>query len=187
MSSTTNSSIESPLVGDVDRGTVFIVLVAIFGFVSIATTGMRLTWRTLNRQLGLDDFFIGLASALLVAQMVFNGLEYRSGFGRHIHYLSESQSLAALKWNYMSQFFLFVVVCMTKVSICLFVLRIKNSGWLKWCLYSLMAGLGVTTLLCEIILFAQCRPIHAFWNRKSGTCWNPAIYNDVIWIQVGRY
>lgn len=182
---------EAPLArppdGDIDRGTTWIILLAIFGFIAITTTIIRLYVRTLNRQLGWDDFFIGLAAITLLVQITFNGLSYHSGNGHHGYYLSKSQVQGAEKWNYVSQFLLFLVICVTKISICLFVLRIKKTGWLKRFLYALIAGLVLTTLPCEIILFAQCRPLHAFWDRKSGTCWNPKAYNNAIWVQVGMY
>lgn len=180
-----DSPVPPPDNGDVNRGHVFIVLAAVFGFISTVTTAIRLSMRMVNRQLGWDDFFIGLASVLVLIQCAFNGLEYRSGFGQHIYYLTKSQKLATLKWAYITEFFLFLIICLTKISICLFVLRIKPFGWLKWCLYALMTGLVVSTLLCEIILFAQCQPLHAFWDRISGKCWEPAIYNNAIWAQVG--
>ena len=170
-----------------NRGTACIVLIAVFGFLSIATTAIRIGVRALNHQLGWDDLCIGLASCFYMIQIVFNGLTYRSGYGRHTYYLGEYQTQETLKWNYITEIFLFLVICFTKISICLFVLRIKNARWLRRCLYSLILGLVITTLLCEIILFAQCQPLHAFWNRQSGTCWKPAIYNDAIWVQVGRY
>ena len=49
-----------------------------------------------------------------------------------------------------------------------------------------MAGLVVTTGFCEIVLGAQCQSIYAFWDRSAGTCWDPTIYNNVIWAQVGK-
>lgn len=49
-----------------------------------------------------------------------------------------------------------------------------------------MVGLVATTGVCEVVLFAQCRPIRTFWDRTAGTCWDPAIYNKVIWAQVGK-
>lgn len=180
-----NPSFSRPLNGDVNRGKPFIVLAIVFGFISIITTAVRLGVRTVKHQLGWDDLFIGLASGLLIIQLVFNGLQYHSGDGRHMYYLSDSQSRQALKWGYITEFFLFLIICITKISICLFVLRIKNSGWLKWSLYSLMTGLVITTTSCMIILFAQCQPIHAFWDGNSGKCWNPSIYNNAIWAQVG--
>ena len=180
-----SSAISRPPGGDVDRGNVFIVLAVVFGSISTATTAIRLSMRTVKHQLGWDDFFIGLASSLLVIQVVFNFLQHQSGYGRHVFYLTDSQRSEELKWQYITEFFLFLIIFVTKISICLFVLRIKNSGWLKWCLYSLMTGLVLTTMACEIILFAQCRPMHAYWDGMPEKCWHPAVYNNAIWAQVG--
>lgn len=48
-----------------------------------------------------------------------------------------------------------------------------------------MAGLVLTTLMCEIVLFAQCQPLKAYWNQKPEYCWDPTLYGNFIWGQVG--
>ncbi len=173
--------------GDVDRGTTLIVLAAVLTFFSTITTIMRIFIRAIKHQLGWDDFSITLAILLLLVQLTFTGLEYHAGDGHHVFYLKTSQRVEVVKWNYITEFLLFFIICLTKISICLFILRIKKTGWLKWCLYGLMAGLVVTTLVCEIILFAQCQPIRAWWDRSAGKCWNLAIYNGSIWVQIGTF
>ena len=176
-----------PTGGDVNRGTAFITICAVFGFFSTTTTVIRILVRTLNQQLGGEDLAITFASLLVLIEAVFDGLQYRSGYGRHIFYLSAPQVASTLKWTYMTELFIFPILCLAKMSVCLFVLRIKNTRWLRWCLYSLMAGLIVTTLAGLIILFAECRPIRAYWDSNAGTCWDPAIYNDALWAQVGTF
>lgn len=161
-----------------------IILVIVFGFFSFATTALRIGIRVLNGQQGWDDLTIAISTILLLIQMVFNGLQYHSGFGRHIYYLSKSQMEENLKWSYMTEFFIFIILCMTKVSVCLFILRMKKTEWLECFLYCLLAGLVATTIPCEIVVVAQCQPIHGFWDRR-GTCWNPAMNHNVIWVQVG--
>ena len=177
----------SPPGGDVDRGTTLIVLAAVLTFFSTTTCIIRIFIRAIKHQLGWDDFTITLATLLLLIQLVFTGLEYHAGDGHHVFYLKASQKVEVVKWNYVTEFLLFFIICLTKISICLFILRIKNTGWLKRCLYALMAGLVVTTLVCEVILFAQCQPIHAWWDRSAGKCWNLAIYNGSIWAQIGTF
>lgn len=177
----------SPPGGDVDRGTAFIVLAVVLFSISLTTTIIRVYMRVLQHQLGWDDFTIALATLLELIELVFNGLEYHAGDGHHVFYLKASQVVKIVKWNYVTEFFLFFIICLTKISICLFILRIKNTGWLKWFLYALMAGLVVTTLVCEVILFAQCRPIRTWWDRSAGTCWDLTIYNGSIWAQIGRF
>ena len=176
-----------PSYSDVDRGTTLIVLAAVFTFFSTITTIIRIFIRAVKHQLGWDDFSIALAVILLLIQLTFTGLAYHAGDGHHSIYLKTSQSIAVVKWNYITECLLFLIICLMKISICLFILRIKNTGWLKWCLYTLMAGLILTTLVCEIILFAQCQPIRTWWDRSAGKCWNLAVYNGSIWAQIGMF
>ena len=178
-------TLDAPIGGDVNRGTQFLIIAVIFGTLSIITTAIRITVRIIKRQIGYDDGAISLATGLVMIELVFNGLEYHEGAGRHAFYLSERQRQRSLMWNYVTQYLLFLIICITKIGICLFILRIKNTGWLRWCLYALMAGLVVTTLPCIIILSAQCRPLWALWEPQSGTCWSRDVYNNAIWAQVG--
>ena len=178
---------DNPPDGDVDRGTTLIVLTAVLTCFSTMTTIIRIFVRVIKHQLGWDDFSITSAVILLLIQLIFTGLEYSAGDGHHFFYLKTSQRVESLKWNYVTEILLFFIICLTKISICLFILRIQNTGWLKWCLYTLMAGLVATTLVCEIILFAQCQPLRAWWDPSAGECWNLAIYNGSIWAQIGTF
>lgn len=49
-----------------------------------------------------------------------------------------------------------------------------------------MIGLVVTNGGCVIVLLAKCHPIRGNWDGEVGKCWNPNIYNDIIWVQVGN-
>lgn len=172
--------------GDVNRGPTLIVLCSVMLAFSTVTTAMRIGTRVVNRQLSWDDYTIFIAWTLLLIGTIFNFLELRSGFGRHGYYLTPDRIMSSVKWSWMSQFFLFLILCVTKISISLFVLRIKDTGWLKWTLIALMTGLVATTIPCVVVLLAQCDPVHAFWDRTAGTCWRPEIYANVIWAQVGE-
>ena len=171
--------------GDVTKGTSFIIIVAVLGFFSTTTTVLRLGVRIANRQQGWDDLTIALAMVITWIQAVFDVLQYRAGIGRHAYYLSSTQAIDAIKWGYVETMLFFITVGLTKISICLFILRIKKTGWLKWVLYALMTGIMMTTAAPEIIMFVQCRPMRAFWDRKSGKCWDQTIYNAVIFVHFG--
>ena len=177
-----------PSGGDVNRGASLVILCSVFGFISLTTTLIRVTVRSLSQQLGWDDFAISAATIFLITGEVFNGLSYGAGYGRHTVYLSSKQIQAILKWSFVTQIFLYLVNSITKVSICLYILRIKRTGWLKWSMYALMAGLTITAATCSIVLLAQCRPIYRNWDRTNshGSCWGPNVYQDAIWAQVGK-
>ena len=174
--------------GDVNRGATLVILCGVLGFFSTATTIVRITVRGLSRQLGWDDFTISAAMIFLITGEIFNGIEYHSGYGRHVVYLNPKQIHDILRASWVTQFFLYLVNTLTKVSICLFILRIKRTEWLKWSLFTLMTGLFITAATCLIILLAQCRPIYLNWDRNNphGSCWNPKVYEDAIWAQVGK-
>ena len=177
-----------PSGGDVNRGVTLVVLCGVFGFFSMITTIIRVTVRGLSQQLGWDDFAISAATIFLITGEVFNGLSYGAGYGRHTVYLTSKQIQAILKWSFATQVFLYLVNSITKVSICLYILRIKRTGWLKWSLYALMTGLTITAATCLIILLAQCRPVYRNWDRTNphGSCWEAKVYEDAIWAQVGK-
>ena len=166
-------------------GTSLIIITAVFATISVLTTAIRVGVKAYQRQLKWEDHIILLAMILLLCQTTFNGLQYRWGSGSHIGTLDPDEIMQTLKYVYITEFFLFFVVLFTKASICFFTLRIKNTRNLRYSLYALMGGLVITSGICEIVLGAQCQPIYAFWDRAAGTCWDPKLYNDVIWAQVG--
>ena len=170
-----------------NSGVPLIIVTVIFATLSTVTTSMRLLAKILHRQLQTEDYTLFVAWLLMMVQVIFVGLEYQSGLGSHQGTLSKDQIQTSLKWIYASEFFTFPSVCLTKISICFFVLRIKNTRPLRYGLYTMMTFLIITSLMPLIVLFAQCRPLEAFWNPPAGSCWNFDIYNDIIWVSVGQF
>ncbi|KAL8833983.1 MAG: hypothetical protein Q9170_003985 [Blastenia crenularia] len=104
------NNLEPPAKGDVNRGTSFIIIAALFAALSLITTSVRVAVRSVKRQMGWDDFAISLATILVLVELVFNGLEYKEGAGRHAFYLSKEQQQKSLKWNVFTQYFLFIIM-----------------------------------------------------------------------------
>lgn len=180
-----------PLYTDVplsDRGRTLRIMTAFLGSISIVMIMLRIGFRIAKRILGWDDYVMLLTLALLIPQMAFTFLEIPLGSGAHIATLGVLQITEQLKWVYITELFLFLVLCATKVSICLFVLRLKQTDkFLRWFLYFLMSGLVITTIPVVVVWFAQCQPIHSFWDGNLTTkCWSQTIYNNLIWLQVGK-
>ena len=181
------SKLPPPPDGDVSsRAQALLAVVVVSSTIATASTVLRLAVRSVSRKLGWDDATMALATLLLVIQTVFGGLEYGAGFGRHQYYLTIPAVQTIFKWNFITEVLLFLIIPLTKISICLFVARIKNTGWLKWLLRGLIAGLVITTIVPIVVLLAECQPIYAFWDKTAGTCWNPQILNDVNYVQVGK-
>ena len=169
-----------------NRGTNVLVLTSVFTALSFCTTFVRLLIRKLDRHLGWDDLAISIAVGFTLFALPFTVLAVKDGYGQHSSILSKAQSQNVLKWLFLIEFALFITLPLTKMSICFFILRIKNTGWLKWWLWTMMAGLVLTNLVPIIVLCAQCQPVRAYWDRGAGSCWDAKVYDIAIWIGVGK-
>ena len=171
---------------DDNRGPSVLVLTSIFTILSIAVTAIRVLVRCLQRQFGLDDLTIAAAVFFSFLAWPFTILAVQSGYGQHVSKLTHPQVVEAGKWMFIVQICVFLTLPLTKMSICLFILRIKNYGWLKWFLWALMTLLIVTNVLPLIVLCIQCQPVYAEWDRTAGKCWDPAFFNAAVWAGVGQ-
>lgn len=106
------------------------------------------------------------------------------GIGRHMLYLSQSPELLArlsqaLKLESIAEVLVICSLVFTKISICLFLLRIfgKNKKIWKWGLYSIMAFSIATNLGSVAVIYPSCRPVQKLWNPGlPGTCWRSSAY-----------
>ena len=89
----------------------------------------------------------------------------RAGFGRHIYYLDAAQLMRFKKLNFVSGLFTNFIICLVKLSVALFLLRIGGlRRWLKNLLYATTALQISSTVATIVIIFIQCRPIAGIWD-----------------------
>ncbi|KAF6830301.1 integral membrane protein [Colletotrichum musicola] len=155
---------------DENVGPISVALAAVLTALLIITTGLRIWVRAANRKLGWDDWTILLAAATCIARFAIVVKQAEHGNGRHRVYLSEWDYMMVNMYGWWGQVLLFLAVAFLKVSICLLILRIKDTKALKIMLYILMAGVLVTNLGVVIILIAECQPV-GFWRGASAKCW----------------
>ena len=116
-----------------------------------------------------------------------NILGVRSGVGRHQYYLELNQIIEALKWSQLSRLFFVLVTFFTKVSICLFVIRIPQDRNVSTFLWITIGLLAITNVAWFIEFLAQCRPIAGLWDPTiAANCWNPYIEVDFDYTQGGK-
>ena len=108
-------------------GTIFVVINSIFTTFSLLTTALRFGIKAHRRQLKIEDWTILVAALLLVCQLALLAIAYHAGYGSHMIVLELDEIQQVLKSVYIAEFLLFLVLLFTKVSICLLVLRIKNT------------------------------------------------------------
>lgn len=89
----------------------------------------------------------------------------RAGFGRHIYYLDAAQLIRFKKLNFVSGLFTNLIICLVKLSVALFLLRIGGlRRWLRHSLFTTIALLISSTVATIVIIFVQCRPIAGIWD-----------------------
>lgn len=100
---------------------------------------------------------------------------FASGMGRHIYCLSPQQIMDTAEWSLLAQIFISINLGLTKISVCIFILRLIKTAQRKltrfiWVLMSFI----VATHIVQVVLFIiECRPIEAAWNPLiKGRCFS---------------
>ncbi len=100
------------------------------------------------------------------------------GSGRHTYYLSKEEILQATRWNYAAAPFGIMGLAVPKLAIALFLKRIvgKAKRLRMMFLYFITYASIVLSAIDVVILFLQCNPPHAAWDRSiPHICWSPNV------------
>ncbi|KAL8815452.1 MAG: hypothetical protein Q9223_005401 [Gallowayella weberi] len=108
---------------------------------------------------------INLIGLGFVTAEVFDGL------GRHMYYLQSDQRRRFFIIGWLDWMQTFIAIMFTKISICLFLLRINNDKSNKIFMYSLIAACVLVTALSCFLFLGICRPLRAHWDvGVEGKC-----------------
>lgn len=113
----------------------------------------------------------------------------RSGYGRHIYYLETAQVKRIRKLNFVSGLFTNLIICLVKLSVAIFLLKIGGlRRWLRASLYATIALLVSSTIATVVIIFVQCVPIAGIWDHTvalTAKCLPPSALTDVSYCSTG--
>lgn len=114
---------------DINRGPQILAVCGTLVGLAVAAVSLRVWVRaTITRQLGWDDGLVAAAAAVMLAEMLVIVPEVRHGAGRHVqHIRPASDVVVGLHLNFVTQPLCLVSLCCTKVSVGLFLLRLKPS------------------------------------------------------------
>lgn len=168
-----------------DAGPILLIISIILTILAVATSILRLSVRYGRRILGWDDYTITATAALGLGRTIIQIVSVTRGNGQHRWNLSlkNYQYVNFLTW--LTQLFLFPMLALLKISICLLVLRIKNQKKLRYFLTGVIVGLILTNLLPEIVLLAECSPVDAYWmaEEQDSHCWDSNVRIYSIYLQ----
>ena len=122
--------------------------------------------------------------------MGFVMLEVDYGLGRHVQYLPLDHYEGFLKYNFLDWIQVFVTLALSKISICLFLLRISKFERWRWFLFGLIAFLVVTHVPLTLLYLFQCIPLQKNWQQVMGPvpghCMSKKSVEKIIIVQGGQ-
>ncbi|CAD6591366.1 MAG: hypothetical protein ASARMPRED_005361 [Alectoria sarmentosa] len=154
----------------------FLVVVLIILFLRIVTR----VW--IVHQFWWDDAAIILAVLGTTIGAGLDFVEVNYGFGKHQQFLTPHNLQEFRKYTYGEWIQTFATLMWTKVSICLFLMRLHNSKTLLLPLQCAVAFLLFSNTILTVIWIMQCQPIHAAWDN-SGTCMSREAKEGIILAQ----
>ncbi|KAL8805661.1 MAG: hypothetical protein Q9182_001805 [Xanthomendoza sp. 2 TL-2023] len=152
----------------------FRYLGAAWALVMCATlsTAVR-TWvrGRLTRNMGWDDYNMIIGQIINLIGLGFVTAEVFDGLGRHMYYLQPDQRRRFFIIGWLDWMQTFIAIMFTKISICLFLLRINNDKFNKIFMYTLISACVLVTALSCFLFLGICRPLRAHWDvGVEGKC-----------------
>lgn len=138
-----------------------------------------------------------MANARRVSEQMINAvgmgfvmLEVDYGLGRHVQYLTPDHYEGFLKYNFLDWIQVFITLALSKISICLFLLRISKFERWRWFLFGLIGFLVVTHVPLTLLFMFQCIPLQKNWETVEGAvpghCMSKKAVEKIIIVQGGE-
>ncbi|KAI1330670.1 hypothetical protein F5Y16DRAFT_396162 [Xylariaceae sp. FL0255] len=181
-----NASTRSPAMNS--RGPALIAVSVVTSVAALATCILRYFVQSrLNQTIGWDDYFIGLAMLLGITGVSFTIVEGANIIENSSNPDPGHSTSLSLEYNYLAQPWLNMGATLSKVSMCLLLLRLAGARVRLW--RGVLAVLAVFLLLVNLAFtFAtllQCRPLEKIWNPLvvGGTCWSLGTLQGIGYFQ----
>ena len=124
---------------------------------------------------------------------VFAIFAIHHGLGRHMYYLSLTPDYLIdfaqiIKWQFLAEISTAFSLFFTRVSICLFLLRIFGAiRYWRLILYYAMAFIALMNISSITVIILQCRPLRKNWDPLlQGKCVSPAVVTFATYYNGGE-
>ncbi|KAF3343320.1 hypothetical protein VDGL01_10340 [Verticillium dahliae] len=168
----------TPLPADVNRGPQILGICGAMVGLALVFVVLRVYVRVaIIRKLGWDDHCMIVAMAVMFAEMMVILPQVGYGAGRHVEFIEpKSNVVKGLRLNFVTQPLCLVALCLTKVSVGLFLLRMTTSHGFKKFILVVMVFTVLSATGNLLTVFFQCRPLAYAWDSSipNGQCIPPA-------------
>ena len=132
----------------------------------------------------IDSFLVQVGTTIGAA---LDFVEVHYGFGRPQYYLTSVQLQEFEKYGYGEWIQTFATLMWTKVSICLFLLRIPTTKVLVRPLQAAVVFLVLSNVILTLLWILQCQPVEAAWNTSiKGRCFGRGQKERIIISQASK-
>ncbi|KAK4461305.1 hypothetical protein QBC42DRAFT_347278 [Cladorrhinum samala] len=168
------SSTQADMPPDHNRGPEILATCGSLVAISLLVVSLRMWVRAkMIGTVGADDWTIVAAMVTMFVEMMIIIPEVGYGAGRHVHYIDPPENvIKGLHFNFITQPLCLIGLCLTKVSVGLFLLRLTTSNKFR----KFIIGMIIFTVLSAsgnfLTVFFQCRPLAFIWDStiEGGVC-----------------
>lgn len=122
--------------------------------------------------------------------MGFVGAEVSNGLGRKRYYLAPGSYKKFLKYDYLDWVQVFLTLLLSKISICLFLLRLSSFRKIRLGLHGMNIFLITSHIPLTFLMIFQCTPISKYWRNPlegPGKCFDKDTVAIIIIVQGGKF
>ncbi|ORY08687.1 hypothetical protein BCR34DRAFT_488389 [Clohesyomyces aquaticus] len=153
---------------------------------ALLTTIARMYVRvSMIRNVGWDDYTMIFAMCLCIAGQGVVIPEVYYGAGKHIEYIALTDLPKSSRLNFISQPIYLIAICVVKISIGFFLLRIAIHAFYRRVIIGIMAFIAFYTTGCFLTVMLQCTNLAVQWDPTAkGVCWSPKTLHALSYTNV---
>ncbi|KAL8674515.1 MAG: hypothetical protein Q9168_001107 [Polycauliona sp. 1 TL-2023] len=178
---------DAPPGGDENLGpTIIIINSIVFTASSLIVILRTFTRLSLTKNFGWDDAVMVLTQLINACGMGFVGAEVSNGLGRKRFYLAPGGYKKFLKYDYLDWVQVFLTLMLSKISICLFLLRLSSFRRIRLGLHAMNIFLVTSHIPLTFLIIFQCNPVSKYWrnpNDGPGSCFSKDTVAHIIIVQ----
>ncbi|KAF6827312.1 integral membrane family protein [Colletotrichum musicola] len=162
------------LLPDINRGPEILSICGSLVAVSVVIVAMRMWVRVrIFKLVGWDDYTMVAATAVVFAEMMIIIPQVEMGAGRHAQYIQPQENVVKeLHLNFVTQPLCLISLCLAKVSVGLFLLRMTPSTRYQYFIKGTIAFTILSATGDFLAVFFQCHPLAFAWDTSipGGEC-----------------
>ncbi|TDZ15568.1 hypothetical protein Cob_v011515 [Colletotrichum orbiculare MAFF 240422] len=163
---------------DIDRGPQILAICGSLVGVSVVIVALRIWVRArIVRLVSWDDYCMVAATAVMFAEMMVIIPEVDAGAGRHVQYIEPKENVVTgLHLNFVTQPLCLIGLCLAKVSVGLFLLRLTPSVRFRYFITAVIVFTVLSAIGNLLTVFFQCQPLAFTWDSsiEGGSCMAPS-------------